>query len=81
MPLTDDEFRGRLTELVERSGRSRRQLSLAFGRDVGYVAALLDPSRPSRARPTPDDIAVASEALGIPFDDLLELLWGIGRGR
>jgi hypothetical protein len=76
-PLTDDEFRTRLATLVERSGRSRRQLSLAFGRDVGYVAALLDPARPSRARPTPDDIASASKALGIPFQELLELLWGI----
>jgi len=81
VPLTDDEFRGRLAQLVERSGMSRRQLSLAFGRDVGYIAALLDPTRPSRARPNPDDIAHASEALGISFGELLDLLWGISPDR
>lgn len=48
-----------------------------MGRDPGYVAALLDPTRPSRARPTPDDLARATETTGIPFADLLEALWGI----
>ena len=77
VPLSDEEFRGRLEQLLARSGLSRRQLSLAFGRDVGYVAALLDPTRPSRARPTPDDIVHASSALGIPRRELLALLWDV----
>jgi hypothetical protein len=48
-----------------------------LGRDPGYVAALLDPSRPSRARPTPADLLRASDATGIPFVELLQALWGI----
>jgi len=54
-----------------------RALSAAMGRDPGYVAALLDPSRPSRARPTPADLLAASDATGISFVELLESMWGI----
>ena len=75
--LTDDEFRVRLRDILARSGLSMRALSAALGRDPGYVAALLDPSRPSRARPTPADLIRASDATGIPFVELLEALWGI----
>ena len=75
--LTDDEFRARLRDVLARSGRSMRALSAALGRDSGYVAALLDPSRPSRARPTPADLVRASDATGIPFVELLAALWGI----
>ena len=79
--LTDEEFRARLSALLERSGLSRRGLSAAMGRDPGYVAALLDPTRPSRARPTPDDLVRASDALRIPLVDLFEALWDIDRVR
>ena len=79
--LTDEEFRARLFAVLERSGLSRRGLSSAMGRDPGYVAALLDPTRPSRARPTPDDLVRASDALRIPLVDLLEALWDIDRAR
>ena len=79
--LTDDEFRARLREVLARSGLSMRALSAALGRDPGYVAALLDPSRPSRARPTPVDLLRASDATGIPFVELLEALWGIEPSR
>jgi hypothetical protein len=58
-----------------------RALAAAMGRDTGYVAALLDPSRPSRARPTPTDLLAASDATGIAFVELLESLWGIERSR
>ena len=75
--LTDDEFRARLRDVLGRSGLSMRALSAAFGRDPGYVAALLDPSRPSRARPTPEDLVRVSDATGIPLVELLEALWGI----
>src|SRR5689334_18073850 len=77
MPLDDDEFRVRLQGLADEVGLSYRQLSGAFGRDAGYVGALLDPRRANRARPTPDDLLRASEALGLSFLDLLERLWGI----
>jgi transcriptional regulator with XRE-family HTH domain len=77
----DDEFRARLRDVLARSGLSMRALSAAFGRDPGYVAALLDPSRPSRARPTPADLLRASDATGIPFVELLEVLWGIEQTR
>src|SRR5450759_692452 len=77
----DDEFRARLRDVLARSGLSMRALSAALGRDPGYVAALLDPSRPSRARPTPADLLRASDATGIPFVELLEALWGIERSR
>jgi transcriptional regulator with XRE-family HTH domain len=79
--LTDDEFRARLRAVLGRSGLSMRALSAAFGRDPGYVAALLDPSRPSRTRPTPADLVRASDATGIPFIELLAELWGIEPSR
>jgi hypothetical protein len=79
--LTDAEFRARLRDVLGRSGRSMRALSAALGRDPGYVAALLDPSRPSRARPTPADLLRASDATGIPFVELLDALWGIEPSR
>src|ERR1035437_11196858 len=79
--LTDDEFRVRLRDVLGRSGLSMRALSVALGRDPGCVAALLDPSRPSRARPTPADLLRASDATAIPFVELLEALWGIETAR
>jgi len=75
--LTEDEFRARLRDVLARSELSMRALSAALGRDPGYVAALLDPSRPSRARPTPADLVRASDATGIPFVELLEALWEV----
>jgi transcriptional regulator with XRE-family HTH domain len=79
--LADDEFRAKFRDVLARSGLSMRALSAALGRDPGYVAALLDPSRPSRARPTPADLLRASDATGIPFVELLEGLWGIEPSR
>jgi hypothetical protein len=79
--LDDETFRRRLQALLERTGRSQRALSAAFGRDPTYVQALLDPSRPSRARPTPADLVHASDVTGIAFVELLELLWGIPAER
>jgi hypothetical protein len=79
--LDDEAFRARLRAVVVRSGRSMRALSTAMGRDQGYVGALLDPSRPSRARPTPADLLAASDATGIPFVELLEQLWAIEPAR
>ena len=78
---SDDDFRAAMAEVVARSGLSMRALSSAMGRDPGYVAALLDPSRPSRARPTPADLVAASDATGISLVELLEKLWGIDPGR
>jgi hypothetical protein len=77
----DAAFRDAFREIAARSGRSLRGLSVAMGRDAGYVAALLDPTRPSRARPTPQDLLSLSEATGIPFVELLERLWGIPMSR
>jgi transcriptional regulator with XRE-family HTH domain len=77
MPRDDEEFRARVRDILERSGLSMRALSAAMGRDTGYVAALLDPTRPSRARPTPADLLRTSDATGIAFVELLESLWGI----
>jgi hypothetical protein len=81
VPLDDAAFRTQLRAVVNRSGLSLRQLSRAMDRDPGYVAALLDPSRPSRARPTPEDLLRLSDATGIAFVELIELLWGIDRAR
>jgi len=81
MAPDDETFRLLLREIVDGSGRSLRQLSLAMGRDVGYLAALLDPNRPSRARPTPTDLVGLSDATGIALVELLEQLWGIDRAR
>jgi transcriptional regulator with XRE-family HTH domain len=81
MPPDDDEFRAALRDVLDRSGLSMRSLSAAMGRDTGYVAALLDPTRPSRARPTPADLLRASDATGVPFVELLEALWRIPSSR
>jgi hypothetical protein len=70
-----------MRDIVARSGLSMRALSAAMGRDPGYVAALLDPSRPSRARPTPADLEAASDATGISLVELLDKLWGIDPSR
>ena len=81
MMLSDEDFRDALRDVLARSGRSMRGLSAAMGRDPGYVAALLDPDRPSRARPTPADLLAASDATGLRFVELLEQLWEIDPGR
>jgi hypothetical protein len=79
-PLSiEEEFRVRLAAVLKHSWLSRSGLNAAMGRDSGYVAALLDPTRPSRARTTPDDLVRASDALGFPLVELLEALWGIDR--
>ena len=77
MDGVDEEFRTRLRGVLDRSGRSMRGLSAALGRDPGYLQSLLDPTRPSRARPTPADLLRASDATGISFVELLETLWAI----
>lgn len=79
--LDDATFRAQLAELLVRTGLSQRGLSAAFGRDPGYVQALLDSTRPSRARPTPDDLLRAADATGMTLVELLERLWGIEPGR
>lgn len=81
MQPDDEAFRTQLRAVLKRSGLSMRQLSLAMGRDVGYVSAMLDPSRPTRARPTPANLVLLSDATGIPLVDLLESLWGIDKQR
>jgi transcriptional regulator with XRE-family HTH domain len=79
--IVDEAFRDRLREVLAQSRLSMRQLSAAMGRDPGYVAALLDATRLSRARPTPADLVRASDATGIPFVELLDALWGIPVSR
>lgn len=81
MAPSDQAFRDALRAVLKRSHRSMRSLSRAMGRDEGYVGALLDPSRLSRARPTPDDLLAASDATGIPFVELLEMLWDVPQER
>src|ERR1035437_4791718 len=81
MPPRDDQFRVAIRDVLARSGLSMRALSAAMGRDPGYIAALLDPTRPSRTRPTPADLLAASDATGIAFVELLESLWGIEPDR
>jgi hypothetical protein len=77
MTPNDQDFRAAMRDIVARSSLSMRGLSAAMGRDPGYIASLLDPSRPSRARPTPADLEAASDATGISLVELLESLWGI----
>jgi transcriptional regulator with XRE-family HTH domain len=80
MRPSEQEFRDALRTVLTRSGLSMRALSAAMGRDTGYVAASLDPSRPCD-RPTPEDLLGASDAIGIPFVELLETPWGIPPSR
>ena len=75
--LDDETFRTRLQALLTQTGRSQRALSAAFGRDPTYVQALLDPTRPGRARPTPADLLRCADATGLPLVDLLERLWDV----
>jgi transcriptional regulator with XRE-family HTH domain len=71
------QVRAEMREIIRRTGLSMRQLSLTLGRDAGYVAALLDETRPSRATPTPADLQRLSDRTGIPLVHLLERFWGI----
>lgn len=81
MGRSTEEAREAIRTVLARSGLSMRALSTAMGRDPGYVAAYLDPTRPSRARPTPDDLLAASDATGIPVIELLDGVWGIAPAR
>ena len=81
MSRSTEEAREGIRVILARTGLSMRALSVAMGRDQGYVAAFLDPTRPSRARPTPDDLVAASDATGISLVELLEAIWGIDRRR
>jgi hypothetical protein len=65
MEPADDEFRAALREVLAQTRMSMRALSAALGRDPGYVAAHLDPTRPSRARPTPADLLRLADATGV----------------
>jgi transcriptional regulator with XRE-family HTH domain len=78
---TVDQVRAEMREILKRTGLSMRQLSLAMGRDAGYVAALIDESRPSRAMPTPADLQCLSDHTGIALVHLLERFWGVAPRR
>ncbi|HEY8870648.1 MAG TPA: helix-turn-helix transcriptional regulator, partial [Candidatus Limnocylindrales bacterium] len=77
MSRSTEEAREAIRAVLQRTGLSMRALSAAMGRDPGYIAAYLDPTRPSRTRPTPDDLVAASDATGISLVELLEGVWGI----
>ncbi|MGA2512886.1 MAG: helix-turn-helix transcriptional regulator [Candidatus Limnocylindrales bacterium] len=81
MTRSTEEAREAIRTILARSGLSMRALSAAMGRDPGYVAAYLDPTRPSRARPSPEALLAASDATGISLVELLEAIWGIDRQR
>jgi transcriptional regulator with XRE-family HTH domain len=81
MSRSTEEAREAIRAVLQRTGLSMRALSAAMGRDPGYIAAYLDPTRPSRTRPTPDDLVAASDATGISLVELLEGVWGIRRER
>ena len=81
MARSIDEARAAIRDVLARSGLSMRALSAAMGRDADYVAAFLDPRRSTRARPTPEDLLAASDAIGIPVVELLDAVWGISPAR
>lgn len=77
MDPSDDQVRAELRYVLERTGMSRRQLSLAMGRDAGYVSAFLDEKRHPRAVPNPTDLRRLSDETEITLLELLERFWGI----
>ena len=81
MRPSDQAFAEAMRVVLKRSRRSMRSLSVAMGRDPGYLAALIDPGRRPRARPTPEDMLALSDTTGIAFVELLELLWDVPRDR
>lgn len=81
MQPTLEQVRAEMREILARTGLSMRQLSLTMGRDAGYVAALVDESRPSRAVPTPADLQRLSDHTGIALVHLLERFWGVSPRR
>ncbi|MFN3351329.1 MAG: S24 family peptidase [Pseudorhodoplanes sp.] len=69
MPNIAEILPQRLAEQLEKSGRSKRQLSLAIGAHAGYVRDLLDPDRvnvPSAAR-----LNALARELGVSSDYLV----------
>lgn len=81
MARSIDEARAAIRNVLAMSGLSMRALSAVMGRDADYVAAFLDPRRPTRARPTPQDLMAVSDATGIPVVELLDEIWGIPPAR
>ena len=81
MARSTAEAREAIRAILARTGLSMRALSAGMDRDPGYIAAYLDPTRPSRARPTPADLVAASDVTGISLVELLEAVWGIDRCR
>lgn len=69
MPNIAEILPQRLSEQLDKSGRSKRQLSLAIGAHAGYVRDLLDPDRfnvPSAAR-----LNALARELGVSSDYLV----------
>lgn len=69
MPDIAEILPRRLAELIEKSGKSKRQLSLAIKAHAGYVRDLLDPERfnvPSAAR-----LNALARELGVTSDYLI----------
>lgn len=81
MGRSTEESREAIRAILARTGLSMRALSAAMRRDPGYIAAYLDPTRPSRACPTPDDLVAMADATGISVVELLDAVWGIDRQR
>ena len=81
MARSIDEARAAIRDVLATSGLSMRALSRVMGRDADYVAAFLDPRRPTRARPTPQDLMAVSDATGIPVVELLDQVWAISPAR
>jgi len=75
-------FRAYLRERLAATGVAGEALSLAMGKDRGYVGQLLDPGRGRhRALPDPDELRAAAEVLQVPLLELLDRAYGITRAE
>jgi transcriptional regulator with XRE-family HTH domain len=75
-----ERFRQYLRARLAQTGVTKRELSLAMGKDRSYITQLLDEEQTrSRALPDPDDLRRAAPLLGVPLVELLEQAYGITR--
>lgn len=77
-----ERFRHYLRTRLQQTGVTKRELSLAMGKDRSYVTQLLDEEQ-TRPRALPDlgDLFRAAPLLGVPLVELLEQAYGITRGE
>ncbi len=68
--MQGSEWRARLEDAIEKSGRSKREISLAAGKGAGYVHSVLKEGKD----PTIDNLIAICGVIGV---SLTQILYGV----